>query len=133
MPTITQTYFGQTPEGEATLFTLTNTKGNSIKVTDFGGIITSIVVDGEEMVVGFDELGPYLSSTPYYGALIGRYGNRIANGKFSLNGETFTLPRKQQGATSSTVAQKALTNTYGSATKRDDSGSSGGNTLSPEP
>lgn len=97
MPTITQTAFGQTPEGEATLFTLTNNQGNSVKVTNYGGIITSIRIDEEEMVVGFDELEPYLGPNPYYGALIGRYGNRIANGKFSLDGETFDLPVNNNG------------------------------------
>lgn len=96
-PAITQAPFGQTPEGEATLFTLTNGQGNSLRLTNYGGIITSITVDGEEMVVGFDELAPYLTPNPYYGALIGRYGNRIANAAFSLGGATFELPANNNG------------------------------------
>ncbi len=96
-PTISQRSFGQTPEGAATLYTLTNSQGNSLQLTDYGGIITSIKVDGEEMVVGFDELAPYLAPNPYYGALIGRYGNRIANAAFSLDGATFCLPANNNG------------------------------------
>lgn len=96
-PTITQTSFGETPAGEATHFTLTNSQGNSLKLTNYGGIITSIVVDGEELVIGFDELTPYLAPNPYYGALIGRYGNRIANARFTLDGATYELPANNNG------------------------------------
>ena len=96
-PTITQSPFGQAPQGVATLFTLTNSQGNRVKVTNYGGIITSIIVEEAEMVVGFDALAPYLEPNPYYGALIGRYGNRIANGRFTLDGETYELPVNNNG------------------------------------
>ena len=86
-----------TPQGAATLFTLTNSRGNRVKVINYGGIITSIMVEGTEMVVGFDEIAPYLEPNPYYGALIGRYGNRIANGRFTLDGETYELPVNNNG------------------------------------
>ncbi|MEM6769153.1 MAG: aldose epimerase family protein [Bacteroidota bacterium] len=96
-PNITTASFGQSPEGEATLFTLTNSQGNTVKLTNYGGIITSISIDGAEMVIGYDSLAPYLGQQPYYGALIGRYGNRIADGQFTLEGETFTLPTNNNG------------------------------------
>lgn len=92
-PSITQMTFGDTPDGTATLFSLTNASGNTLKVTNYGGIITSLLIGGAEMVVGFDEIDGYLAENPYFGALIGRYGNRIANGRFSLDGETYTLAR----------------------------------------
>lgn len=91
MPTIVEEKFGQTPEGLATLYTLLNEKGNTVKITNFGGIITSIVVDGIEVVIGFDDLKSYLEPNPYYGALIGRYGNRIANASFNIDGESYSL------------------------------------------
>ncbi|MEL7160632.1 MAG: hypothetical protein AAFN92_07725 [Bacteroidota bacterium] len=92
MPTINSQAWGTTPEGPATLYTLTNKHGNVLRLTDYGGIITSIVVDGTEMVVGFDEIDGYLAPNPYYGALVGRYGNRIANARFTLDGNTYELP-----------------------------------------
>lgn len=98
MPSIESTSFGLVPErGEATLFTLTNARGNTLKVTDYGGIITSIVIDGTEMVIGYDGLENYLSPNPYYGALIGRYGNRIADARFTLEGKTYDLVPNENG------------------------------------
>lgn len=91
MERISSKAWGQSPDGPATLYTLTNKNGNSLSVSDYGGIINSIKIDGVEMVIGFDELDGYLAPNPYYGALIGRYGNRIADGKFSLEGTTYTL------------------------------------------
>ena len=95
---VTSEPFGTTPEGEAVrLYTVTNANGLVMKVTNYGGIITELHVpdrDGqlEDVVLGFDSLEPYFEDSPYFGALIGRYGNRIAGGKFSLDGETYTLP-----------------------------------------
>ncbi|MFK8161064.1 MAG: aldose epimerase family protein [Lewinella sp.] len=91
MQRISSKAWGQSPDGAATLYTLTNSKGNSLSVSDYGGIITSIKIDDVEMVIGFDELDGYLAPNPYYGALIGRYGNRIAGGKFSIGEEDYTL------------------------------------------
>ena len=80
------------------LYTLTNAKGSSIQVTNFGAIITSIKVadkDGEigDVALGYDQLKGYVNAVdkPYFGAIVGRYGNRIANGKFELEGKTYTL------------------------------------------
>jgi aldose 1-epimerase len=94
--------FGVTPEGDSVdLYTLANGNGVTLEVTNYGGIITSLRVpdrDGnlEDVVLGFDSLSAYTSeayraANPYFGALIGRYGNRIAGGEFTLGGETYTL------------------------------------------
>lgn len=95
---VSQTQFGKTPTGTtAELFTLTNAKGMVVKITNFGGIITEIHVPDKHGVftdvnLGFDNLDGYLQKdVPYFGALIGRFGNRIANGKFTLDGETYSL------------------------------------------
>jgi aldose 1-epimerase len=78
------------------LFTLTNKNGMEVKISNFGGVINSIVVPDrngkmENIVLGFDSLKPYQGSHPYFGSLVGRYGNRIALGKFSLDGNQYTL------------------------------------------
>jgi aldose 1-epimerase len=94
---IAQAPFGQLPGGEqATLYTLTNAHGMVVKITDFGGIVTEIHVPDRagvlaDVVLGFDTLEPYRTASPYFGALIGRYGNRIAGGRFVLDGEAFQL------------------------------------------
>lgn len=97
MPTITTAVFGDTPEGQADIFTLTNDQGNVVRLTNFGGIITSITVGGVEMVIGFDKIDGYLAENPYFGALVGRYGNRIADARFSLDGETYELTPNNNG------------------------------------
>jgi len=94
--------FGVTPNGDSVdLYTLTNDTGVTMQVTNYGGIITSLRVPDrdsnlEDVVLGFDSLAcytsdAYRSAKPYFGALIGRYGNRIADGAFTLDGETYTL------------------------------------------
>ena len=94
---ITQTPFGQTEAGAVTKYTLENANGMQVSVINQGGIITEIVVpdkDGNlaDVALGFDSIGGYLAEYPYFGAFIGRYGNRIAKGKFSLDAEEYTLP-----------------------------------------
>lgn len=74
----------------------TNDKGMSMKVTNFGGRVVNLVVPDKsgkpvDVVLGYDSLTLYLSDNSYLGALIGRYGNRIAKGKFTLDGKTYTL------------------------------------------
>jgi aldose 1-epimerase len=69
-----------------------------MKVTNYGGIITSLEVPDRygklsDIVLGYDDLGGYLRETPYFGAIVGRYGNRIAKGKFVLDGKEYTLAR----------------------------------------
>jgi aldose 1-epimerase len=86
----------QAPFGQASLFTLTNSAGMVVTITNFGGIITSLYVPDRDgtpgnVVLGFDTLEPYLAGTPYFGALIGRYGNRIAGGRFTLDGKQIQL------------------------------------------
>ena len=89
--------FGKTEDGMAVdLFTLTNANGMKLKITNYGGIVTSIFVpdkDGNlgDVVLGYDDLQGYLKNNPYFGCIVGRYGNRIARGKFTLNGKTYTL------------------------------------------
>ena len=95
--TITKADFGATPEGQAVeLYTLRNSKGMEATIMTYGGIVTSLKTADKhgqfsDVVLGYDNLDGYLKSTPYFGALIGRYGNRIANGKFSLDGVEYTL------------------------------------------
>ena len=89
--------FGMTHRGEAvSLYTLKNAHGMEAKVLDYGGIIVSLRVPDrngrlDDVVLGFDSLGDYERGSPYFGAIIGRYGNRIARGRFTLDGRTYTL------------------------------------------
>ncbi len=89
--------FGKLPDGqEVSLYTLKNQAGMELKISDYGGIIVSWTAPDkngkyEDIVLGCDSLETYLKGVPYFGAIVGRYGNRIANGKFSLNGQEFTL------------------------------------------
>jgi aldose 1-epimerase len=93
----TQAAFGKLPSGEeTTLYTLTNANGLVVKATNFGGIITEIQTPDKKghlnnIVFGFDAVEGYLKHKFYFGALIGRYGNRIAKGKFTIEGKTYQL------------------------------------------
>lgn len=95
--TITNEPFGEMPDGsEVSVYTLTNSHGVEMKVINYGGIITSLKVpnkDGEleDVVLGYNNLDKYLESSPYFGAIIGRYGNRIAKGTFMLDSQKFDL------------------------------------------
>jgi len=91
--------FGTMPDGKAvTLYTLRNTQGMEVGVINYGGIIVSMTAPDrngkyEDVVLGFDSLSQYLKGNPaYFGALIGRFGNRIAKGKFSIDKVQYTLP-----------------------------------------
>jgi aldose 1-epimerase len=90
--------FGRTTDGaDVDLYTLTNAKGVEVAITNFGGIVVSLKVPDRQgtlgdVTLGFARLESYLQNGPFFGALIGRYGNRIAKGKFTLNGKTHTLP-----------------------------------------
>lgn len=98
---ITQETWGEVNGERVYLFTLTNENGLSAKITNFGGIVTSLEVPGAsgenaDVVLGFDLLEGYRSdayreSGPYFGAIIGRVANRIAEGTFSLDSETYSL------------------------------------------
>jgi aldose 1-epimerase len=89
--------FGTLPGGEPVeVFTLTNANGIELKAIGYGGIITSLKVPDragklDDIVLGFDRLDDYLKEHPFFGAIIGRYGNRIAKGQFTLDGQTYKL------------------------------------------
>jgi len=95
--TIQQEPFGTTKDGKpVTLYTLRNKNGVEAKITNYGGIVVSLTApdrNGQfaDIVLGYDNLAGYLKETPYFGCLVGRYGNRIAKGKFTLDGKTYTL------------------------------------------
>ena len=94
---VTQSPYGRMPDGAPVeQYTLTNANGLFLSVINYGAIITEMHVpdrDGKlgDVVLGFDHLGEYLVKSPYFGAIIGRVGNRIARGKFTLDGKTYTL------------------------------------------
>ena len=89
--------FGTPQDGrDVERYTLVNSGGMRVQILTYGGIITSLEVPNragklQDVVLGYDQLSDYEKSSPYFGALIGRYGNRIANGKFSLEGTEYTL------------------------------------------
>ncbi|SHL40925.1 aldose epimerase family protein [Hymenobacter psychrotolerans] len=98
------TTFGHAPDGtEVRLYTLTNAHGLRATICTYGGTLTSLLTpdrNGQpgDVVLGFDSVEgytspQYLKAGPYFGALIGRYGNRIGQGRFSLDGRTYTLAR----------------------------------------
>ena len=96
---ITREAFGTLPDGRAVeQFRLTNANGIELKAIGFGGIITSLRVPDrrgrlDDVVLGFDRLEPYVKNDPFFGAIIGRFGNRIADGEFTLDGQTVTLAK----------------------------------------
>ena len=93
---ITTEFFGLMPDGDSTwLYTLIS-EDVTVKITNYGGIVTEIITpdkDGKpgNVALGFDNLDQYLAGHPNFGALIGRFGNRIAKGSFELDGETYSL------------------------------------------
>lgn len=96
---VTRAPFGVTPGGDSVdLFTLTNPHGMEVRVMTYGGIIVSIKVPDrtgafDDVVLGYDSLAGYLRSSPYFGAIVGRYGNRIAHGTFTIDGESYHLDK----------------------------------------
>lgn len=94
---VSQQPFGTTKDGHSvTQFTLTNKSGMIMQVIDYGATITSLTAadsggNFEDVVLGFDNIAQYEAQSPYFGAIVGRYANRIANGSFSLDGKTYTL------------------------------------------
>ena len=94
---ITNEPFGTTPEGDVVeLFTMTNADGIEIKAISYGGTIISLKTPDRagnlgDIVLGFDDLQAYIDGSPYFGSLIGRYGNRIGGAGFMLEGEAYAL------------------------------------------
>jgi aldose 1-epimerase len=91
--------FGKMPDGQAIeLYTLTNRSGMKVTITNYGGRVVSLLVPDRagkvaDVVLGFDDLSGYLDQNPYFGALVGRYANRIANGEFALDGVEYHVPK----------------------------------------
>ncbi len=89
--------FGTLANGQSTqLFTLRNAHGVEVQFTNYGGIITSLKTPDRnghlaDIVLGYDNLAGYVANSPYFGAIVGRYANRIARGHFTLDGATYTL------------------------------------------
>ncbi|MDE0107964.1 MAG: galactose mutarotase [Bryobacterales bacterium] len=97
MRSIEASEFGAIDGQPVTLFTLTNASGANVGVIEYGGIVVSLNVpdrDGKlgDVVLGFDTLDAYVADTPYFGAITGRYANRIAGGKFEIDGTVYELP-----------------------------------------
>ena len=95
--TVTKESFGKTADGaNVDIYTLRNVHGVAARITNYGGILVSLKVPDkngkfDDVVLGFNDLDSYLKGHPYFGALIGRYGNRIAKGRFTLNGAEYKL------------------------------------------
>jgi len=98
-PDTTVRSFGKTPKGqEVKLYTLKNRRGMSADITNYGGILVRLMVPDRsgrmaDVVLGYNAVEDYIKDTPYFGAIIGRYGNRIAHGQFTLNGQTYRLAK----------------------------------------
>jgi aldose 1-epimerase len=94
---ITQQPFGKMPDGTVvSLYTLTNDKGMQVTITNYGGAIVSLVTPDQhgrlnDVVLGLDTLADYLERSPYFGCITGRYANRIAHAKFTLDGVEYKL------------------------------------------
>jgi aldose 1-epimerase len=94
---VTAAPFGRMPDGGAVeMLTLTNANGVEVRAISYGAIITSLKVPDRagqlaDVVLGFDSLEGYLKGHPYFGCVVGRYGNRIAKGQFTLDGRTYKL------------------------------------------
>jgi aldose 1-epimerase len=100
---ITEKPFGSFNNEAVTEYTLTNANGMQVSIINYGGTVTKIITkdrDGKDgdVILGYDSLSGYLQKgNPYFGCLVGRYGNRIAKGKFTLEGKTYTLSTNNNG------------------------------------
>ena len=96
---ITHAPFGKLTDGRtAHIYTLTNARGMKARITNYGGIVVSLHAPDRrgqmaDVVLGYNNLSDYIKATPYFGAITGRYANRIANGRFTLDGKTYTLAK----------------------------------------
>lgn len=90
--------FGNLPDGRAAeIYTLTNSQGAKVSITNYGGIVVRVIVpdrDGRmaDIVLGHDKVEEYIALSSNFGAIVGRYANRIARGSFVLDGKTYSLP-----------------------------------------
>lgn len=91
------THFGTLPDGrKTTLYSLVNARGARVDICDYGAIVVRLLVPDREgrlddVVLGYSRVEDYVQATPYFGAVVGRYGNRIAHGRFTLDGRTYPL------------------------------------------
>lgn len=90
--------FGRAGEQPVEIYTLTNVHGIEARIMTYGATIVSLKTPDRSgqrrnIVLGFDSLDPYLAGVPYFGATVGRYANRIAGGRFTLDGNTYQLPQ----------------------------------------
>jgi len=91
--------FGSTEDGEEIfLYELKNSSGMRLKITNYGGIVTELWVpdrnaEFKDVVLGFDQFEPYIENAPFFGAIIGRVGNRIRNAQFEIDGVTYALSK----------------------------------------
>lgn len=98
---ISKEFFGNVKDGTPVyIFTLKNSKGMSMRVTNFGGIIVSLFLKDkygkvDDIVLGYDKIQDYEKKGPYFGAIIGRYANRIAKSRFKLNGIEYNLSKNE--------------------------------------
>ena len=93
---IENTSFGHAGDANVQIYTLTNDHGLEARIMTYGATLVSLRTpdsDGrlKSIILGFDTLDPYLAGVPYYGAIVGRFANRIANGRFSLDGKSYQL------------------------------------------
>ncbi|HEY1019026.1 MAG TPA: aldose epimerase family protein [Sediminibacterium sp.] len=101
----TEQPFGTINNETVTQYTLTNPNGMQVRILNYGGTVTNILVPDKnkvmgDVVLGFDSLAGYLQTgNPYFGCLVGRYGNRIAKGKFSIDGQAYQLALNDHGNT----------------------------------
>ena len=95
-PRRTRAPFGNVDGKEVFLYTLRNKAGMEARITNYGGIVVSLLVPDKsnrpgDVVLGYDSLSSYLKATPYFGAIVGRYGNRIGKARFTLDGKDYGL------------------------------------------
>lgn len=92
----TKAVWGTLPDGQkADIYTLSNAKGSKARISNYGGLVVSLTAPDKngnysDITLGYDDLAGYLKESPYFGALIGRFGNRIAKGQYTLNGQKYT-------------------------------------------
>ena len=102
---VTKKEFGKTPGGHAVeLYTLTNANGMQAGITTYGGAVVTLMAPDRagkfgDVILGMDDLAGYEKQTSFFGALIGRYGNRIGHAQFALDGKTYKLPANDNGNT----------------------------------
>ncbi len=88
--------FGKADGQDVQLYTLTNAKGMKAQITNYGAIVTSLTAPDkngkfDDIVMGYDNLDAYVKNSPYFGAIVGRYGNRIGKGKFTIDGKEYSV------------------------------------------